>query len=83
MRAASNSLRPTPEAIDRIDAWLDFLGRGHTAGESRLIEGMGADGGPRLLAGHPPEAPGSAAGAPGAALRARISGIVVFDGGGC
>ncbi|HJS47135.1 MAG TPA: hypothetical protein VJ773_04010, partial [Gemmatimonadales bacterium] len=69
--------------LHRIDAWLDFLGRGHTAGESRLIEGLGTGGGLRQLTGHPPTGPGRAAREPGGALRVRLSGIVVFDLEGC
>lgn len=84
LREAAAARRARDSArLRRIDAWLHFLARGHTAGESRLIEGLGAGGGLRLLAGHPPTAPEPAPREPGGAPRVRLSGIVVFDSEGC
>lgn len=71
-----------PVRLARLDEWLAFLSRGHTAGEARLIERLAR--GTRhgtAPAGFPPRDPGIPAG--GGALRIRLTGIVVFHAGGC
>jgi hypothetical protein len=71
-----------PVRLARLDEWLAFLSRGHTAGEARLIERLAR--GTRhgtVPAGVPPGIPGIPAG--GGALRIRLTGIVVFHAGGC
>ncbi len=71
-----------PVRLARLDAWLAFLSRGHTAGEARLIERLAR--GTRhgsAPAGSPPGNPGIPAG--GGALRIRLTGLVVFHAGGC
>jgi hypothetical protein len=71
-----------PAKLSRLDAWLAFLSRGHTAGEARLIERLLRDPAPATAPRAPP--PGNA-GAPvgSGALRIRLTGIVVFHAGGC
>ncbi len=71
-----------PARLARLDAWLAFLARGHTAGEARLIERLarGADHAV-VPATPPPQHPGAPV--RGGALRIRLTGIVVFHAGGC